>query len=271
MGHARTRVTALSGATVVDAQLDKHAMDHPVLPRLQRKTLTQQASEHLIEFIEAQGLQAGSWLPSEEQLARQLGVSRPVLREALRTLEATGIVAVVNGRGARVMPITSQVLADFFARAARSRREAILEVLEVRQGLEAQSVSLAAERRGVDDVAKLTDLAARMRAAMQDRPAYIALDVQLHLAIARASGNFLLFHLVESIREALEHAITRNADARPVTSEYSQRLHEEIVDAIAAGDPVAARDAMTRHFAEAFRHTTERESSTAARVGGPNP
>lgn len=225
------------------------------MARLRRKTLAQQAAEQLSDYIERQPLAPGQWLPSEGQLAAQLGVSRSMLREALRMLEATGVVTVVNGKGAMVKPITGEVLAAFFSRAARNRREAMLEVLEVREGIEAQSAFLAAQRRTVDDVARLAQLVARMREQRPDKAAYSELDIALHLEIARASGNTMLYHLVESIRDALEESIRKRRFLEEATAvtEHTQRLHEDIVAAIGAGDPRGARDAMARHFDEAVK------------------
>jgi GntR family transcriptional repressor for pyruvate dehydrogenase complex len=230
-------------------------MEHQTMSRLRRKTLAQQAAEHLGDYIDSQPLPPGMWLPSEGQLATQFGVSRSILREALRILEATGVVTVVNGKGAMVKPITGEVLAAFFARAARNRREAILEVLEVREGIEAQSASLAAGRRTLDDVAKLQQLVDRMGEHLADKAVYSELDIELHLAIAGASGNTMLYHLIESIRGALEESIRtrRYLEATPTVTEHTQQLHEAIVAAIAGGDARGAREAMARHFDEAIK------------------
>jgi GntR family transcriptional repressor for pyruvate dehydrogenase complex len=230
-------------------------MEHQTIVRLRRKTLAQQAAEQLSDYIESQPLAPGRWLPSEGQLATQLGVSRSILREALRILEATGVVTVVNGKGAMVKPLTGEVLAAFFSRAARHRRDAMLEVLEVREGIEAQSASLAAQRRTLEDVARLQELVDRMREHLADKVVYSELDIALHLQIARASGNTMLYHLVESIRGALEESIRtrRFLEEATTVTDHTQRLHEDIVAAIVAGDARGAREAMARHFDEAVK------------------
>jgi DNA-binding FadR family transcriptional regulator len=227
-------------------------MTEQTVPRLQRKTLAQQAAENLVEFIERQRLAPGSILPSEGQLATQLGVSRPILREALRTLEATGVVEVVNGKGAIVKPLTGEVLTGFFYRAARSRREAILEILELRKGIEVQAATLAAERRTAEDIDLLRDKVGQMRRHCQNQDVYGERDIELHLLIARASGNTILFHLVESLRGVLEEANRERhllrPPARPELMEETQQSHERIVESIAAGDAAAAAAAMACHF-----------------------
>jgi GntR family transcriptional regulator, transcriptional repressor for pyruvate dehydrogenase complex len=220
------------------------------LPRVQRKTLAQQAAELIVAYIEQENLAPGSLLPSEGQLAGDFGVSRPILREALRLLEANGVVTVVNGRGAMVKPLSGEVLAAFFQRAARNRRDAVREVLEVRQGIEVQCATLAAERRTPEQLAHLEDVVRRMRACLGDQAALAELDIEFHWLIAQASGNTLFVHLVESLRVVLEDSIRErpNAPATPGLVQDVQIFHERIAAAIAAGDSAAAGEAMAQHI-----------------------
>src|SRR5262245_39862413 len=87
-----------------------------MLTKLSRETLAEQAAQNLIAFIESQDLKPGKLLPSEYQLAADLGVSRPIIREALKSLEGKGIVEVVSGKGAMVKLPNSQPLQIFFQR-----------------------------------------------------------------------------------------------------------------------------------------------------------
>jgi GntR family transcriptional repressor for pyruvate dehydrogenase complex len=226
------------------------ATDERALPRVQRKTLAQQAAELIVAYIEQENLAPGSLLPSEGQLAGDFGVSRPILREALRLLEANGVLTVVNGRGAMVKPLSGEVLAAFFQRAARNRREAIREVLEVRKGIEVQCASLAAERRTAEQLVQLEGVVRRMRDCLGDQTALTELDIEYHWLIAHASGNSLFVHLVESLRVVLEDSIRQRPTAPATLSlmEEVQGNHERIVAAIAAGDSVAAGEAMAQHI-----------------------
>jgi GntR family transcriptional repressor for pyruvate dehydrogenase complex len=219
---------------------------------LKRKTLAQHAAENLIEYVDDVRLEPGSYLPSEAELARQLSISRPVVREALRLLEATGVVQVVNGRGAMIRAPSSDVLTGFFERATKLRPEAIVETLELRSGNEMLSAALAAQRRTDEDLVRLQSISSAMRDDLASPRRFGEHDVALHLAIARASQNTMLFHVIESLRSAMERSIEERLE-RPETQsliEHTQQLHEDIVEAIAQRNPDLAREAMERHFQE---------------------
>lgn len=224
-----------------------------MLTNLRRETLSDQVARHLLDFIENRRVGPGESLPSEAQLAASFGVSRPIVREALRSLEATGVIDVVNGKGATVKPLTGELLTRFFQRAARLHEGTLVELLEVRKGIEVQSAILAAQRRTPEDLIEMMRLVAEMRGHLRDSERYTRLDAQLHLAIAQASRNTVLRHLVESIREPLEDTIRAGLQRR-ITDEQHERvqvLHEELFAAIEAGDPIAAGRAMAVHFDEA--------------------
>jgi DNA-binding FadR family transcriptional regulator len=225
-----------------------------MLTTLRRTTLAQQAAQHLLDHIEQQEMKPGDFLPSEGQLATQFGVSRPIIREALRVLEAKDIVTVVNGKGAMVKPLTNELLSMFFQRVARNRQGALVELMEVRRGIETQSAWLAAQRRTGDDVREMTDVVAGMGRHLQDPQHFVKLDAQFHLLVARAGKNLMLYHLVESIREPLEDTIREGLQHRTTQEQFErvQSLHEQLAAAIAAADPEAAVAAMTRHFDDAL-------------------
>lgn len=220
--------------------------------KLRRETLAQQVAHHLLDYIERQGLAPGAFLPSEARLAEEFGVSRPSIREALKALEARGVVEIANGRGATVKAMSSEPLSHFFRRTARVNREALLELLEVRRGLEAQSARLAARRRTAADLAAMARVVATMRQQLGDPEAYTDLDTELHLLIARASGNATLYHLVESIREPLQDTIREGLRRRNPGHQYErvQAMHEDLLAALERGDAEEAARAMAVHFDE---------------------
>src|SRR6476659_3004041 len=104
-----------------------------MLTKLSRETLAEQAARNLIAFIEAQDLKPGKLLPPESQLAADFGVSRPIIREALKSLEGKGIIEVVSGKGAVVKPLDSHPLRLFFQHAIRIEGEAIIDLMELRK------------------------------------------------------------------------------------------------------------------------------------------
>jgi DNA-binding FadR family transcriptional regulator len=224
-----------------------------MLERLHRETLAERAATSLMEFVRAQDLKPGDVLPSASRLALEFGVSRPVIREALKSLQGQGVIEVINGRGAIVRSIDSSILLVFFARAMQVDRDSIIELMEVRKGIEVEGAILAAQRRTPEELARLAATVAQMHRCLHDPDAYIELDVALHLLIASASHNRMLYHLVESIREALKDSV-REGLRRRRTGEQLERvqvLHEALLTELERGDPERAGRAMALHFDEA--------------------
>ncbi|MFN8449126.1 MAG: GntR family transcriptional regulator [Anaerolineae bacterium] len=151
------------------------------LQELSRQTLADQAAESILAFIYERELKPGEALPSAAVLAAQLGVSRPVIREALKTLEGQNTIEIINGKGAIIRPVGSQDLNTFFQRALGFDRRAIGELLEVRQGLEMQAARLTAQRRTPEDLDALAQVLERMRSYFFDVEAYTGDDLAFHL------------------------------------------------------------------------------------------
>ncbi len=239
--------------------------DVPPLEKVRVHTRADQVAAQLMRYIEHAGLGPGSRLPSEVQLAKDFGVSRPVVREAIRELTGKGIVHVVNGQaGAIIRPVEIDPLLGFFDRATLvGADDTVLELLEVRRGLEITSAALAARRRGDDDLARLTEVTRAMADHLDDEEHYIDLDVEFHVQLARATGNTMMALLVESIRGALRNAVRRGLETRdqPAARKVVQAIHDDILHAVAAGDADAAERAMARHFDVAITTITARRSA----------
>lgn len=192
------------------------------------------ASKHaycaLLELIMSHAIPPGAML-REPQISEILKVSRTPLREALRRLEGEGLVKRQGGRG---VVVNSVSLEDF------------VEALHARKLLEGEAAALAAARldEGCVDAlsAKVLEL---MGSAAPDPEVHWAVDQELHLAIARASGNSVLCDTIEALRHR-----TRLFDMRRVPDRFRPGCEEHlaILDAIGAQDAERARDAMTRHI-----------------------
>ena len=113
--------------------------------KLHRETLAEQARNALLDLIARRGLREGDVLPSEMSLAGEFGVSRQVIREALKALQGQGVIEILNGRGAVVRPVDHSALVVFFQRAVHLNQRTIIELIEVRKGIEIQSAMLAAD------------------------------------------------------------------------------------------------------------------------------
>lgn len=229
-----------------------------MLPKLTRGTLAEQVTARLLEYIEAQHLKAGELLPSETSLAASFGVSRPVIREALKNLEGQGVIEIVNGKGALVRPVDSHPLRLFFERAMQMEYGTILELMEVRKGIETQAAALAAHRRTDQDLERIRQIIEKMRSSMGDMEAYTQFDVEFHLSIAAASHNALLVSLVESIRDALRKTIIAGLQSRGMALhlETIQKSHELLYEKLVEMNEAEATQAMALHFDEAIAALT---------------
>lgn len=225
-----------------------------MLPKIARGTLADQVTERLLEYIEGQHLKPGDLLPSESSLAASFGVSRPVVREALKNLEGKGVIEIINGKGALVRPIDSDPLRMFFQRAMRMERGTMLELMEIRKGLEVQAAMLAAQRRDEKDLRAIRQVVQAMHEHMRDVETYTRLDVDFHLLIATASHNTMMVYLIDSIRDALRSTVVAGLQSRgsDLHIESVQHTHEMLVDTLEKGNVEESMRAMTRHFDEAI-------------------
>jgi DNA-binding FadR family transcriptional regulator len=215
-----------------------------------RVSLAEQVARGLIEFIEREPVAPGETLPSENTLAARFAVSRPIVREALKALAATGVVQVVNGKGAVVQPLSSDPLRIFFERAIGIDASAVREVMELRRGIEIEAAMLAAERRTEEDLERLEQALDAMAPHLYDPDTYSELDLAFHVVIAGAAHNAVIYHLMTTIRESVHESMRQGfRRRRKELIERTQDLHEDLLRQIAAQDAEGARRAMIAHFA----------------------
>jgi len=216
---------------------------------INRKSLTEQIAEDMASQISQGILEPGSELPSEQDLSSSYEVSRPVIREALKRLDARGYLVIANGRRARVKEPGVDLLNLFLDRVLSQDVDSWRELVAVREALESVAAREAAMRATEEEKAELKALTQTMRESLEAPHAFSEADVLFHLTLARVSGNRLLNYLVEATRSALI-SIMRGL-RKTVPEDYLptvQEAHEAIVAAIEARNPEAAEKAMKRHF-----------------------
>ncbi|RME99169.1 MAG: FadR family transcriptional regulator [Chloroflexi bacterium] len=225
------------------------------LTSLTRETLSDQIARQLMNFIVTTNLQPGDLLPSETKLAADFGVSRSVVREAMRSLAAQGAIEVISGKGAIVRPVDDSLLRIFFQRAIEVGQGSHVELMEIRKPLEVQSSALAAQRRTAEEAESILETVSAMANELGNLEKYAVLDVELHLQIAAAAHNQLLYHLISSVRTMLHNVVLTGLQRRKGRDQLEriQTVHTAIARAIEQSDPGAARDAMAVHFDEAMQ------------------
>jgi GntR family transcriptional repressor for pyruvate dehydrogenase complex len=206
------------------------------------------------EAIASGGIRPGERLPSERDLSVAFGVSRTTLREALRALEAQGVLEIRTGSrgGAFVAEPSSELVAGALGALLRFRSATARELAEFRVPFEAENAAWAARRADPAALAELEhiigDVDARARDASVPWRELAALEVRFHDAVARATGNSVRAAIMGAILDALERAF--RAVPVPPDSPLRKELAPElraVVTAIHAGDDKAAAAAMWDH------------------------
>lgn len=216
--------------------------------------LVERVIDHLRDHVATERLRPGSKLPSETTISVTLGVSRPVVREAMRTLAATGLVEMAVGKRATIVPIDGEMISRVIGNAVLTGQAEPHDILEMRRGIEIAMVALAAQRRSEEAAAELQAIVREMADRLGNATDYARLDLQLHMVLARATANPLYPLLIEAFRHLIEASILAGIERWSATPELRrvQDLHEEIVKAVVAGDPAAAAAAMAQHFDDAL-------------------
>jgi GntR family transcriptional repressor for pyruvate dehydrogenase complex len=219
-------------------------------------SLTTRVVHQLGTLILDRQLQPGDRLPPEHELVTQLGVSRTVVREAIRTLVARHMVEVRRGIGTVIANPTAQVVArsmtqsmTLFLRGSQSDTD-YAQVHELRRILEIEIAGLAAARRTNEDLQKLEAILRETPATLEDRDHFARNDVDFHATLAAATHNPLLALVLDSVADIMLKVrwIAFDLPGGRTRGPYHHRL---IFEQVAAGDPQRARQAMHDHLIEA--------------------
>lgn len=210
----------------------------------------------LVRMIAGGELSPGNLLPTEPEMSARFGVSRSVVREALRVLGAKGMVEVRHGSGTRVTapdrwdPLDPAVLAVLRGRGPSA---AVLhDLLEARTIVECEVAALAAQRGGRNEHLALEGALDVMRGAVDDPPRFVTGDSAFHLALLHAARNRVLERMTQPMHELLSYAQALT-DAIPGVLERALADHETIAAAVVRHDAEGARTAMRAHLAQTQR------------------
>ena len=190
-------------------------------------------------------LTAGTRLPSERELSRKLRVSRPSLREALRTLELMGVVDTRHGSGTQVAESGTDVLKTPLEFLFMLDRPSIADLVETRALFEIHLAARAAERHTDEDLAAMEAALKDMKARLASPADVTDPDVRFHQAIAAASHNRLLERLMNCLRDGIAEVMTAAWPGVP-DMDQSYETHVRVYKAIKRGNPASARREMTR-------------------------
>jgi GntR family transcriptional repressor for pyruvate dehydrogenase complex len=220
-------------------------------PLFKSVRLYEQVADALRVRIVGGELSLGQKLPTEREIAARYGVSRNVVREAIRTLANDGLVHVRQGSGVYVTDGASQALSDSLqlAISVSNVTRKFLDLIEIRQLVEPGMAALAAERATPKHLEALRKEVAIMDGAANDVEAFIAADHRFHVAIAKATGNSLVPLMLDPIVELLHEQRQRLFFVED-SSSHAQNFHRKILSAIERRNSRAAFAAMRAHLVQ---------------------
>ncbi|MGW1893637.1 FadR/GntR family transcriptional regulator [Streptomyces sp. NPDC002004] len=222
----------------------------PREPAPQKGTVTQRAIERIKGMIAEGRLQPGERLPTERDLAAQLGISRSSMREAIRALTVLGVLEARHGSGIYVTQLEAGDLLETFGVVADlSRGPRLVELLEVRRVLESTATATAAARITADQLAEVGRHLDAMNAT-EDPEEILAHDLAFHRVIVAAAGNETLAAIVEGLSSRTFRARVWRGFQEEGAFERTRREHARIFGALTARDPEAARAAAAAHVGE---------------------
>ena len=217
---------------------------------IQASRLYEQIVQQIEESILKGELGEGSQLPAERDLAKQFGVSRTAVREAIKALQEKGLVDAFPGRGTFVTNGNSNSMRRSLDRIIKSGEpDGWAYLVEVREILEPEIAAMAAMRAGSQDLATMREAVDVMDKSAQDSDAFIEADLDFHLALAEAAANPIVLSLIDSIVGLLreQRLRTYRVEGGP---ERGQQHHKRILEAIKRHDPQGARAAMQAHLSQ---------------------
>lgn len=229
-------VNILSG---MDSPTPHRPPPRPVL----RSRLYEQVADQISTWITENGLVPGDRLPPERELAQRLGVSRATLSQALVALEVIGAVVVRHGDGT---VLTSRARTGPVIEAIRAHADRLPEIIEARDALESKLAALAASRRTEADLAAIRTALEQMETDIAAGGRGVDADEAFHSAVTAAARSELLAQMMAALQGLIRETRLESL-SQPGRPRESLAGHHRIADAIAAGNPDAAAQAMHEH------------------------
>lgn len=217
--------------------------------RIRREPMAAEIARRLVDYLLSGGVEPGSRMPSERQLAEAFGVGRSAVREAIAALSLIGLIEVRHGDGTYLKRPDSPLLPQVVEWGLLLGEQRTADLVEARQRIEVIIAGLAAQRRNDEDLADLAISLDRMKTEARDggdAGAFVDADVAFHLRLAEAAGNSALRDVLSSIQALLRAWIGRVIAEGYRESSY--REHVPILEAVRARDVSLAEAAMDAHM-----------------------
>lgn len=210
-------------------------------------TLSSRIVEEVRDALFDKRLAPGDFLGTEKDIAERAGVSRIVARDALRTLQALGVVEIKVGAGggARIAQGNPHLFSEALAVQLSLAGVSVREMMDAQRAIETTAAELAAENARAEDLRQLRELLAEHEATIEDSAAYTRSCMRFHLAVAKASQNRVLVAQLLSLQHVSWPAVNRTL-TMPV-ARHILEVHRQIANVIESRDAAGARRLMDDH------------------------
>jgi DNA-binding FadR family transcriptional regulator len=252
-----------AGLLLDDRPYTRAGLDRAFEPVATRRTF-EEAVEQIADKVKSGDLHLGDRLPSERELAAQMRISRPTLREAIKVLAEAGVLEVRRGQSGGIFVASELVPRELLRSRQEIRFSEVAGVLEARRLLEPRVAQLAAVHAGEDDFASMAAMIERQRQIstgedfLRNEDLFLQLDLKFHLGMARATRNSTIVQLMNSLLRRLEIARDMAMHA-PLVPDWTIDIHERTLSAIRSADFVLIDEVMDEHLAQ-LEQIWERET-----------
>ena len=225
---------------------------------LENKSRSEQVAQRILHMIEEGILHEGDKLPSEPEFAKQLGISRGILREGLAQLKAQGVIRRKPKDGTYILPLerSNSELSDSTQRMIKA--SSFRNIMEMRSAIEQKAAVLAVERATDEELDELREIVLKA----QQHTGEDDLDFYFHYRLVELSGNSIFMGIVNTYFEEIREIRDRNLNKASHRGEVQQE-HLNIVDAICRRDRVAAAEAVESHMTKIWDRWRQRNGAAA--------
>jgi GntR family transcriptional repressor for pyruvate dehydrogenase complex len=215
---------------------------------IQRSSTSELVMKEILDSIQSGDLKPGDKLPPERELTKMFGVGRSTLREAISALVLVGYLEVIQGRGTFLRKdfqpanLSAMELSDIQTAAS------IIDLVEVREILECNTVKLAAQRANTDDIRRINDALANMKKTVDDYERFSDCDFDFHITLARATGNNMILEMMKLIVNKVHDRYDRFNPKTLFQTDKAVFTAEKIVASITNGEAEKAAGYMRDHL-----------------------
>ena len=227
----------------------KNTEDKKLFFPIKTSKISDEVYKQIVSLISNGQLKPGDKIPSEREMASELGISRQSIREALNRAEVMGLIEVRQGEGSFILSSVREPLKPPLTVIIEKEAEKIFEFLEIRKLIEgwcAEKAALEATGEELDDMKEILD---KMKQVVSKDKQWEALDLKLHLSIAKATHNVIAIHIMDALKVnfSLFFKFTKSMPSSEMLDVLWQH-HYEIIDALSRQDPKLAKQKVVDHL-----------------------